>query len=87
MERTLTPINSSSRSIQDTSRSECEAKLESSFLNGLKGRRVTVSLRSGYLVEGVLVDVSRYEILVDDGRERYVIFKHAVDYIIPSHSS
>jgi RNA chaperone Hfq len=64
-----------------------EAEAEPSLLGGLRGRRVTVSLRSGYLVEGILAEISRYEILLDDGKEKHIIFKHAIEYVIPSEGA
>ena len=87
MER-LTPKDSDRRKrIRDMPRGGREAEAEPSLLDGLRGRRVTVSLRSGYLVEGVLAEISRYEILLDDGREKCIILKHAVDYIVPSEGA
>jgi RNA chaperone Hfq len=53
------------------------------LLDELKGKRVIVFMRNGYSLEGVIEEVSRYEIMVNDGNRKYVILKHGIDYIIP----
>jgi RNA chaperone Hfq len=54
------------------------------LLDDLKGRRVVVFLRNGYSIEGVVGEISKFEVLIDDGSKKYVVLKHAIDYIVPS---
>jgi RNA chaperone Hfq len=43
-----------------------------------------VFLRNGYSIEGVVGEISKFEVLIDDGSKKYVVLKHAIDYIVPS---
>ena len=60
-----------------------EKKPKPKLLDDLKGKRVVVFMRNGYSIEGVMEEVSRFEVLINDNDKKYVILKHAVDYIVP----
>lgn len=49
----------------------------------LLGQRVRVHLRGGQELVGQLVGVSRYNLVVVTGQGRMVLFKHAVDWLMP----
>ena len=49
----------------------------------LLGQRVRVHLRGGQELIGQLVGVSRYNLVVVTGQGRMVLFKHAVDWLMP----
>jgi sRNA-binding regulator protein Hfq len=59
-----------------------EEKKEKDLLSGLVNTQITVYLRNGQSVTGVLRKVARYEILIDtlEGPFPLVVMKHAIDF-------
>lgn len=51
-------------------------------LDELKNKKVTYVLRNGEKIEGILKERWKYEILVETGNSKILIFKHIIDYII-----
>ena len=65
-------------------KSEVKKPKKPKLLDDLKGKHVTIFLRNGYSIEGIIEEISRFEVMVNDGNKKYVILKHGIDYIIPS---
>lgn len=49
----------------------------------LLGQRVRVRLRGGQEVVGQLVGLSRYNLVIVATQGRMVVYKHAVDWLVP----
>ena len=43
---------------------------------------VTIYLKTGRWIHGIVERVTSYEIVVNDGRTMMILFKHSIDYII-----
>lgn len=61
-------------------------KLQESFLNTARKRRVkvTVYLVNGVRLQGRVRSFDLYTILMEDGRQQTLVYKHAVTTIIPA---
>jgi host factor-I protein len=60
-------------------------KLQESFLNTVRKRRVKVSIYivNGVRLQGRVRSFDLYTILLEDGRQQTLIYKHAITTIIP----
>jgi len=58
-----------------------EKKKEKDLLSGLVNTQVTLYLRNGQSVKGILRKVARYEILIDTLEGPLIVMKHSVDII------
>ena len=63
-------------------------KLQETFLNTARKQRIRVSiyLVNGIRLQGRIRSFDTYTILLDDGRNQTLVFKHAITTIIPSES-
>ncbi len=61
-------------------------KLQESFLNTARKRRVkvTVYLVNGVRLQGRVRSFDLYTILMEDGRQQTLVYKHAITTIIPA---
>jgi len=61
-------------------------KLQETFLNTARKQRIKVSiyLVNGIRLQGKIRSFDTYTILLDDGRNQTLVFKHAITTIIPS---
>ena len=61
-------------------------KLQESFLNTARKTRVklTVYLINGVRIQGRLKSFDTFTILVEDGRQQTLVYKHAISTIVPS---
>ena len=61
-------------------------KLQETFLNTARKQKVRVSvyLVNGIRLQGRIRSFDTYTILLDDGRNQTLVFKHAITTIIPS---
>jgi len=61
-------------------------KLQETFLNTARKQRIRVSifLVNGIRLQGRIRSFDTYTILLDDGRNQTLVFKHAITTIIPS---
>jgi len=61
-------------------------KLQEVFLNTARKQRIRVSiyLVNGIRLQGKIRSFDTYTILLDDGRNQTLVFKHAITTIIPS---
>jgi host factor-I protein len=60
-------------------------KLQESFLNTARKRRVkvTIYLVNGVRLQGRVRSFDLYTILIEDGRQQTLVYKHAITTIIP----
>ena len=61
-------------------------KLQETFLNTARKQKIRVSiyLVNGIRLQGKIRSFDTYSILLDDGRNQTLVFKHAITTIIPS---
>ncbi len=61
-------------------------KLQEAFLNTARKRRVkvTIYLVNGVRLQGRIRSFDLYTILIEDGRQQTLVYKHAITTIIPS---
>ncbi len=61
-------------------------KLQETFLNTARKQKIRVSvyLVNGIRLQGRIRSFDTYTILLDDGRNQTLVFKHAITTIIPS---
>ncbi len=61
-------------------------KLQEAFLNTARKRRVkvTVYLINGVKLQGRIRSFDLYTILMEDGRQQTLVYKHAITTIIPA---
>jgi host factor-I protein len=61
-------------------------KLQETFLNTARKQKVRVSiyLVNGIRLQGRIRSFDTYTVLLDDGRNQTLVFKHAITTIIPS---
>ncbi len=61
-------------------------KLQESFLNTARKRRVkvTIYLVNGVRLQGRIRSFDIYTILIEDGRQQTLVYKHAITTIIPA---
>ncbi|MCS6957721.1 MAG: RNA chaperone Hfq [Aquificaceae bacterium] len=61
-------------------------KLQEAFLNTARKRRVkvTVYLINGVRLQGRIRSFDLYTILMEDGRQQTLVYKHAITTIIPA---
>jgi len=61
-------------------------KLQETFLNTARKQKIRVSiyLVNGIRLQGKIRSFDTYTILLDDGRNQTLVFKHAITTIIPS---
>lgn len=61
-------------------------KLQESFLNTARKRRVkvTIYLVNGVRLQGRIRSFDLYTILMEDGRQQTLVYKHAITTIIPA---
>lgn len=61
-------------------------KLQESFLNTARKRRVkvTIYLVNGVRLQGRVRSFDLYTILIEDGRQQTLVYKHAITTIIPA---
>ncbi|WP_448587446.1 RNA chaperone Hfq [Thermocrinis sp.] len=61
-------------------------KLQESFLNTARKRKVklTIYLINGVRIQGRVKSFDTFTILVEDGRQQTLIYKHAISTIAPS---
>jgi len=61
-------------------------KLQESFLNTARKTRVklTVYLINGVRIQGRIKSFDTFTILVEDGRQQTLVYKHAISTIVPS---
>lgn len=61
-------------------------KLQESFLNTARKRRVkvTIYLVNGVRLQGRIRAFDLYTILMEDGRQQTLVYKHAITTIIPA---
>jgi host factor-I protein len=60
-------------------------KLQESFLNTARKRRVkvTIYLVNGVRLQGRVRSFDLYTILIEDGKQQTLVYKHAITTIIP----
>ncbi|WP_448583512.1 RNA chaperone Hfq [Thermocrinis sp.] len=60
--------------------------LQESFLNTARKRRVklTVYLINGVRIQGRVRSFDTFTILIEDGRQQTLVYKHAISTIVPS---
>ncbi|MFN3870082.1 MAG: RNA chaperone Hfq [Aquificaceae bacterium] len=60
-------------------------KLQEAFLNTARKRRVkvTIYLLNGVKLQGRIRSFDLYTILIEDGRQQTLVYKHAITTIIP----
>ena len=61
-------------------------KLQEAFLNTARKRRVkvTIYLLNGVRLQGRIRSFDLYTILMEDGRQQTLVYKHAITTIIPA---
>ncbi|MEJ7553121.1 MAG: RNA chaperone Hfq [Aquificaceae bacterium] len=61
-------------------------KLQEAFLNTARKRRVkvTIYLLNGVRLQGRIRSFDLYTILIEDGRQQTLVYKHAITTIIPA---
>ncbi|ADC90007.1 RNA chaperone Hfq [Thermocrinis albus DSM 14484] len=61
-------------------------KLQEAFLNTARKRRIklTVYLINGVRLQGRVRSFDIYTILLEDGRQQILVYKHAISTIIPA---
>ncbi len=61
-------------------------KLQEAFLNTARKRRVkvTVYLINGVRLQGRIMSFDLYTILLEEGRQQTLVYKHAITTIIPA---
>ncbi|MCS6875285.1 MAG: RNA chaperone Hfq [Aquificaceae bacterium] len=61
-------------------------KLQEAFLNTARKRRVkvTIYLINGVRLQGRVRSFDIYTILIEDGRQQTLVYKHAITTIIPA---
>ncbi len=61
-------------------------KLQEAFLNTARKRRVkvTIYLVNGVRLQGRIRSFDLYTILMEDGRQQTLVYKHAITTIIPA---
>lgn len=61
-------------------------KLQEAFLNTARKRRVkvTIYLVNGVRLQGRIRSFDLYTILLEDGRQQTLVYKHAITTIIPA---
>jgi len=61
-------------------------RLQESFLNTTRKRRVkvTVYLINGVRIQGRVKSFDTFTILIEDGRQQTLVYKHAISTIVPS---
>lgn len=64
-------------------------RLQEAFLNTARKRRVkvTIYLINGVRLQGRIRSFDLYTILMEDGRQQTLVYKHAITTIIPAESS
>ncbi|MCS7262596.1 MAG: RNA chaperone Hfq [Aquificaceae bacterium] len=61
-------------------------KLQEAFLNTARKRRVrvTIYLLNGVRLQGRIRSFDLYTLLIEDGRQQTLVYKHAITTIIPA---
>jgi len=61
-------------------------RLQEAFLNTARKRRVkvTIFLINGVRIQGKVRSFDTFTILVEDGRQQTLIYKHAISTIVPA---
>ena len=61
-------------------------RLQEAFLNTARKRRekVTIFLINGVRIQGKIRSFDTFTILVEDGRQQTLIYKHAISTIVPA---
>ncbi len=61
-------------------------KLQEAFLNTARKRRVkvTIYLINGVKLQGRIRSFDLYTILIEDGRQQTLVYKHAITTLIPA---
>ncbi|MFN3598128.1 MAG: RNA chaperone Hfq [Aquificaceae bacterium] len=61
-------------------------KLQEAFLNTARKRRVkvTIYLINGIKLQGRIRSFDLYTILIEDGRQQTLVYKHAITTLIPA---
>jgi host factor-I protein len=61
-------------------------KLQEAFLNTARKRKVkvTIFLINGVRIQGKVRSFDTFTILVEDGRQQTLIYKHAISTIVPA---
>ena len=61
-------------------------KLQEAFLNTARKRRVkvTIFLINGVRIQGKIRSFDTFTILVEDGRQQTLVYKHAISTIVPA---
>jgi host factor-I protein len=61
-------------------------RLQEAFLNTARKRRVkvTIFLINGVRIQGKIRSFDTFTILVEDGRQQTLVYKHAISTIVPS---
>jgi host factor-I protein len=60
--------------------------LQDRFLNQLRTNKVEVKvyLVNGYQTKGIIRSFDNYTVLVEDGKNQSLIYKHAISTVVPS---
>jgi host factor-I protein len=61
-------------------------RLQEAFLNTARKRRVkvTIFLINGVRIQGKIKSFDTFTILVEDGRQQTLVYKHAISTIVPA---
>jgi host factor-I protein len=61
-------------------------RLQEAFLNTARKRRVkvTIFLINGVRIQGKVKSFDTFTILVEDGRQQTLVYKHAISTIVPA---
>ncbi len=61
-------------------------KLQEAFLNTIRKRKVkaTVFLINGVRIQGRIRSFDTFTILVEDGKQQTLVYKHAISTIVPA---
>jgi host factor-I protein len=61
-------------------------KLQEAFLNTARKRKVkvTIFLINGVRIQGKIRSFDTFTILVEDGRQQTLVYKHAISTIVPA---
>jgi host factor-I protein len=61
-------------------------RLQEAFLNTARKRRVkvTIFLINGVRIQGKIRSFDTFTILVEDGRQQTLVYKHAISTIVPT---
>jgi len=67
--------------IEEKTKAEEKPKIRESTTVDLVGRRVKIFMDDGEKIEGNVIEVAKYDMIIDCGGRRLIIFKHSMKKI------